>query len=142
MSFPASVEGDINDSFPASVEGDINNSFAASVELDIKYITGRWIIYFKPIYEAGKWPKVTYDNVYDEMVRIKKATRSSDYIKEENLVQLMHLRDNIHTSWNTIPTDEKKRIVHQYDRMGDMLNNIISRMQLHVLLEKLKEWCT
>ena len=117
-------------------------SFPASVEGDINYITDIWTEYFKPIYEDGKWQKDTYDNVYDEMVRIKNTTILPNYINEENLVQLMHLRDNIHTSWNTIPAQERKKIAYEYNNIGDMLDKIISRMQLHVLLEKLKEWCT
>jgi hypothetical protein len=91
---------------------------------------------------AGKLSEDTYYKVYDEMVRIKNATILPDYIKEENLVQLMHLRDNIHTSWNEIPADKKEKLIYEYDKMGDTVDNIISRMQLHVLLEKLKEWCT
>ena len=63
------------------------------------------------------------------------------FVSDENLVLLMECRNDMHKYWETFSAQERKQEGDDYKVVQLRLDNVISKMQLYLLLQKLKAWC-
>jgi len=63
------------------------------------------------------------------------------FVSEENLVLLMQCRKDVQEYWEGLSAELRERDSEDYKVVQLRLENVISKMQLYVLLEKLKAWC-
>jgi hypothetical protein len=78
-----------------------------------------------------------HDEFVQYMKNVRRQTLSPTYISEENLVILTTCRDRIHQDWNTLSPELQR----EYSTIPLLVDGIVSRMQLLVLFQKLKDWC-
>jgi hypothetical protein len=78
-----------------------------------------------------------HDDFIEYMKNVGRHTRSPNYISEENLVILTTCRDRIQKDWNTLAPE----LQGAYSTIPPSVDGLVSRMQLLVLFQKLKDWC-
>jgi hypothetical protein len=77
------------------------------------------------------------DDFIEYMKNVRRAASKPNYISEENLVLLTTCRDRIHQDWNTLSPELQR----EHSTIPPSVDGLVSRMQLLVLFQKLKDWC-
>jgi hypothetical protein len=72
---------------------------------------------------------------------LNKVLEELIFVREENIVLLMECRNDMHKYWESLTMERIKADVGNYSDLQLRMDNVISKMQLCVLLEKLKVWC-
>ena len=72
-----------------------------------------------------------------DMINVRRAASKPNYISEENLVLLTACRDRIHEELKTLSPELQR----EHSTIPLLVDGLVSRMQLLVLFQKLKEWC-
>ncbi len=72
-----------------------------------------------------------------DMKNVRRAATKPNYISEENLVLLTTFRDRIHEEMKTLSPELQR----EHKSIPLLVDGLVSRMQLLVLFQKLKEWC-
>jgi hypothetical protein len=77
-----------------------------------------------------------------QLVEMKqKVNLDAIFVSEENLVLLMQCRKDVQEYWEGVSAKLRERDSEDYKVVQLRLDGVISKMQLCVLLEKLKAWC-
>ena len=70
---------------------------------------------------------------------MRKQTRSADYICENNLVILMNWWVEVTEHWKNVNTSVTEKEGDEYNTLQMMMDNIIIRMRLKILLNKMQD---
>ena len=72
---------------------------------------------------------------------LQKVLQELIFVCEENIELLMECRNDMHEYVEAMPGERIKQEGVYWSNLQLRLDNLISKMQLCVLLEKLKAWC-
>ena len=63
------------------------------------------------------------------------------FVSDENLVLFTECRNDMQKYWEKLSERDRKQETDDYKVVQLRLDNVISKMQLYLLLQKLKAWC-
>ena len=75
----------------------------------------------------------------EDASRLRKATKTPDYICENNLVTLMNWWGVVTEDWNNVKKSLEYESINKFQTLKMMMDNIITRMRLKILLNKMQD---
>lgn len=75
----------------------------------------------------------------EDASRLRKATKTADYICENNLVILLNWWGVVTEDWNHVKMSLRYENINEFDKLKMMMDNIITRMRLKILLNKMQD---
>ncbi len=100
------------------------------VLLDVRYFVEGACRVKEDLKDFGPWDI--------KFIEMRESTEKPNYVCEENLVLLMNLQIDFSDLWTNMLQSFRSKQIDNYSHLQMEMNNIISRMQLKILLHRME----